>query len=120
MNPAPTTTVLAAQPNPAIVGSSVTLTASIGAGVAPRSGTVAFTADGNPIAGCAAVPISSDTAVCTATFTTVGTRSSQPAIGDANQSGVDRRASLQVTVASIPALSGHRRCAAGGAIAQCV
>lgn len=74
VNPAPTTTTLAAQPSAAIVGSSVTLTASIGAGVAPRTGTVAFTADGNPIAGCAAVPVSSDAASCTTTFTTVGTR----------------------------------------------
>lgn len=85
VNPAPTTTTLAAQPNPAIVGSSVTLTASIGAGVAPRSGTVAFTADGNPIAGCAAMPVASDTAVCTTTFTTVGTRAvSASYSGDAN------------------------------------
>ena len=53
--PVATTTSVASSPNPAAAGVNVTFTASV-TGIAP-TGTVAFTADGATIAGCASVPL---------------------------------------------------------------
>ncbi len=84
VNPAPTTTALGAQPNPAIVGQNVVLTATITGGVNP-GGTVAFLDAGNPIAGCAAVAVSAAAANCSTSFTPQGTRNlSANYSGDAN------------------------------------
>jgi hypothetical protein len=53
--PAPTTTTLASSLNPAQVGASVTLTATVN-GTTP-TGNVGFTDNGNAIAGCTAVAL---------------------------------------------------------------
>ncbi|TXK30941.1 IPTL-CTERM sorting domain-containing protein [Ottowia sp. GY511] len=65
------TLALAASANPSVLGASVTLTATMGSASSP-TGTVAFSADGVPLA-CAAPPaISGSTATCTVSGLLVG------------------------------------------------
>jgi hypothetical protein len=75
--PAQTQTSLASSANPTTPRASVTFTATV-SGSAP-TGTVAFGADGTPIAGCAAAPLmgtgNARTATCAAATLTVGTHS---------------------------------------------
>ena len=73
VNPAPTTTALSAVPNPAIVGQTVVLTATVSDGV-NTTGTVAFLEGANPIAGCAAVTVVAATASCSTSFSPEGAR----------------------------------------------
>ncbi len=64
---AATTTALSASPNPSVVNNTVVFTATVSAppGGQPLTGKVAFTADGNPIAGCTAVtPSLAGVAIC--------------------------------------------------------
>jgi uncharacterized repeat protein (TIGR03803 family) len=58
-----TTTALASSANPSIFGQAVTFTATITPSAGP-TGTVAFTADGTTLSGCAAVTLSAGTAQC--------------------------------------------------------
>lgn len=67
----PTTTTVAASANPALVGVSVTFTASV-SGSAP-TGTVQFTADGTTLAGCAGVTLSGGRAACSTSSLVAGT-----------------------------------------------
>ena len=74
----PTTTALTSAPNPALVGASVTFTATV-AGSNP-TGSVSFAADGGaPLTGCNAVALSgtgnSRTASCLSSSLTIGTHS---------------------------------------------
>jgi hypothetical protein len=57
-----TTTTLSSSANPSVTVQAVTYTATISP--APDSGTVSFTDNGSPIAGCSAVPVSGATATC--------------------------------------------------------
>jgi uncharacterized protein YjbI with pentapeptide repeats len=58
----PTTTSIKSSTNPSVHGQPVTYAASVSP--APPGGTVAFTDDGSPIAGCSAVPLSGAGANC--------------------------------------------------------
>jgi hypothetical protein len=75
--PPPPGTTLASSLNPAKVNQSVTFTATV-TGTAP-TGSVAFTRNSSPIAGCTAVPLSgsgnSKTAQCPTSFAATGTYS---------------------------------------------
>ena len=73
--PAPTATgtMLTSSPNPAHVGATVTLVATVAP--APDAGTISFTRDGTVIAGCSAVAVSTASgghALCRTTFTQAG------------------------------------------------
>lgn len=82
---APTTTVLAALPNPALVAVNVVLTATVNGGPGPRTGTLSFSADGNPIASCSGLAVIADSASCTTSFASEGTRTIVASYsGDAN------------------------------------
>ena len=65
-----TATSLVPSANPTRVGKRVTYTATVSP--APGGGTVAFTDDGAPLAGCAAVAVSGGVARCTLTPATIG------------------------------------------------
>jgi hypothetical protein len=70
VNKTATTTTVASSPNPSVTGAQVTYTATISP--APDGGTVAFTDNGSPIAGCTAVPVPAGTARCATTPGTTG------------------------------------------------
>jgi len=87
VNQAASTTSLASSLNPATLGASVTLTATISpAGPPTPTGTVTFTSGGTTIPGCAAIALtSSGTSACATTSLPVGTNSIKGAYsGDAN------------------------------------
>jgi len=86
--PASVTTVTSA-PNPSIVGEAVTITATVGpAGPPAPSGTVAFTSNGNSIAGCTAVPLDSAMAQCMTSGLPTGTNALVATYsGDSNYAG---------------------------------
>src|SRR5207344_3413558 len=72
------TTGLASSANPAVVGASVTFTATV-TGTAP-TGNVAFTADGTTLSGCGTVALpagsaNSKTAICSTASLAAGTHS---------------------------------------------
>jgi len=66
------TTALASSANPSVVGTPVTFTATVSAGSLEPTGTVAFTAGGAPIAGCASVALAAGQATCTAPALSAG------------------------------------------------
>ncbi len=72
--PAATSTVVTSSANPALAGTTVTLTATV-TGANP-TGSVGFTDNANPITGCTALPLTGSgnarTATCPATGLTVG------------------------------------------------
>jgi uncharacterized protein YjbI with pentapeptide repeats len=68
--PVQTTTSLESSANPSVVGQAVTYSATVSP--TPPGGTVAFTDNGSPIAGCTTVSISAARASCSATPTTAG------------------------------------------------
>ena len=65
-----TTTSLSSSANPSVKRHAVTYTATITP--APGAGTVSFTDNGSPVAGCSAVPVAGGTATCSATPKTTG------------------------------------------------
>ncbi len=71
----PTTTSLASSANPSIVGASVTFTATVSP--VPNGGTLSFSDNASPVAGCQALPVNvvTGTATCTVTYGSVGTHS---------------------------------------------
>ena len=71
----PTTTALASSANPSIVGASVTFTATVSP--VPNGGTLSFSDNASPIAGCQALPVNTTTgtATCTVTYASVGSHS---------------------------------------------
>jgi hypothetical protein len=69
---APTTTSVAASPDPAAVGQAVTYTASVSAAPSANGGTVTFTDNGTTIPGCAAVGVSSGQALCHVQYSATG------------------------------------------------
>lgn len=85
---AATSTTLSANPDPAIVGMSVQLSASVtqpGAVGVALGGTVDFLDGAAPIAGCSGVAVSGGMAQCTTSFTPIGLRSLRANyLGDAN------------------------------------
>jgi hypothetical protein len=96
VNPAPTTTALTAVPDPAIVGQTVVLTATVSGGV-NSTGTVAFLDGANPIGGCAAVTLSAGSASCSTSFSPQGTRNLVANYsGDANNLASSGALSLSV------------------------
>lgn len=73
---AATTTTVSSNLNPSFTTSpnnSTTLTATVSSGSGTPTGTVAFTDNGNTIAGCTAQALSGGHATCTTTFSTHGT-----------------------------------------------
>ncbi len=70
-----TSTSLASSANPSVVGASVTYTATVSP--VPNGGTMSFTDNASPIAGCQGVAVSTvtGTATCTVTYTSVGSHS---------------------------------------------
>jgi hypothetical protein len=62
---APVNVTVTSNANPITTGQSVTYTATLSSSAQSPSGTVAFTANGNPIPGCAAVTVSAGAATCT-------------------------------------------------------
>lgn len=87
-SPASTSTALTATPDPAIVGMPVQLEASVSQPVAVGvvlAGNVEFLDGGNPVAGCAAVPLVAGLAQCSTSFTPAGIRNlTANYLGDAN------------------------------------
>jgi hypothetical protein len=69
----PTTTTVSPSPNPSQANAPVTITATVAP--ADVSGTVAFTANGSTISGCAAQPLTAGVATCQFVFPTFGARS---------------------------------------------
>jgi len=71
----PTTTTVSSSANPSIVGASVTYTATVSP--VPNGGTISFSDNGNPIAGCQLLPVNTltGTATCTVSYTSVGNHS---------------------------------------------
>jgi hypothetical protein len=65
-----TATSIASSQNPSITGRQVTYTATVSP--KPDGGTVTFADGGAPIAGCEAVPLTTNTATCTVTYGTAG------------------------------------------------
>lgn len=70
----PTTTTLAASPNPASAGVPVTLTATVSPSPGTE-GTIQFLDGGNPIPGCTAVPLVAGVATCVTAPIQAGTHS---------------------------------------------
>jgi hypothetical protein len=70
-----TTTSLASSANPSIVGASVTFTATVSP--VPNGGTISFSDNASPIAGCQALAVNTTTgtATCTVTYASVGSHS---------------------------------------------
>jgi hypothetical protein len=70
-----TTTALASSANPSIAGGSVTFTATVSP--VPNGGTISFSDNGSPIAGCQSLPVNTSTgqAACTVTYGSVGSHS---------------------------------------------
>ena len=70
-----TSTGLASSANPSIVGASVTYTATVSP--VPNGGTVSFTDNASPIAGCQSLAVNTvtGTATCTVTYSSVGSHS---------------------------------------------
>jgi hypothetical protein len=66
----PTSTALAPSINPVQVGQLVTYTATVSP--TPAGGSVAFTDNGSPIAGCASVPLSGASAACSEIYGPAG------------------------------------------------
>ena len=115
--PAPTTTTLASSLNPAQVGASVTLTATVN-GTTP-TGNVGFTDNGNAIAGCSAVALTgtgnSRTAACTTSSLAVGTHPITASYaGDAGNAASTSAALSQVITVAAPASSNVALASAGG------
>src|SRR6185369_2291915 len=115
--PAPTTTTLASSLNPAQVGASVTLTATVN-GTTP-TGNVGFTDNGNAIAGCSAVALTgtgnSRTAACTTSSLAVGTHPITASYaGDAGNAASASAALAQVITVAAPASSNVALASAGG------
>ena len=80
----PTTTALVSSVNPSAAGQAVTYTATVSPG--PGGGTVAFTDNGSPIAGCAAQPVSTSTGQATC-HTTPATARAHNIVADFSGSG---------------------------------
>jgi uncharacterized repeat protein (TIGR03803 family) len=87
--PTVTMTVATSAPNPSTVGQQVTITATVSPSGPPApTGTVGFTSNGTGISDCSAVPLSSNTAVCTTSALAVGTDVIVATYsGDSNYSG---------------------------------
>jgi hypothetical protein len=101
---APSTTGLAAAPNPSVLGASVTFTATV-AGTAP-TGSVAFKADGTTLSGCGAVPLpagsaNSKAASCSTATLSAGTHSIIATYGGDTASNGSASASLSQTVNTV-------------------
>jgi hypothetical protein len=96
--------VLTANPDPAIVGMPVQLSAAVSQPVAvgvTLGGSVDFLDAGNPIAGCTAVPLVAGVAQCSTSFTPAGTRNlSANYLGDANN--LASSAALDLLVDLVP------------------
>jgi len=74
---APTTTTISSNNNPSFTSppnNSVTFKANVASTGTVNEGTVSFTANGSPIAGCTNVAVSSGQAQCTTSFATEGDR----------------------------------------------
>lgn len=101
--PAATTTALASSANPAALGATVTLTATV-TGAAP-TGTVTFKDSGTTIAGCAAVPLAvAGTAACSTSTLVAGVHSIVAAYGgDAANAASTSSALSQAIGATSPA-----------------
>jgi hypothetical protein len=69
---ADSTTALASSTNPSTIGAPVTFTATVSAGSLDPTGSVAFTAGGTPIPGCASVALAAGQATCTASALSAG------------------------------------------------
>jgi uncharacterized repeat protein (TIGR03803 family) len=97
------TTAVTSSPNPSTGGQQVVITATVSpAGPPAPSGTVGFTSNGTGISGCAAVVLSSGTAVCTTSALPVGTDAIVATYtGDSNYAGSS--GSLTQIVNPVPA-----------------
>ena len=120
MAKAETTTTTDTGDNPTVYSAPATLTAAVAVtapGAGSPTGTVAFTGNGDPIAGCTAQPVASGTSTsCTTSTLPVGTTTFTAAYsGDANFNGSTSapdsqtvtKASSATTVAGLPNPSTH-------------
>ena len=87
--PTISTTAVTSAPNPSTGGQQVALTATVSpTGPPTPTGTVGFTSNGTGISGCSAVPLNSNTAVCTTSSLPVGTDAIVATYsGDSNYAG---------------------------------
>ena len=74
-----TSTAVATSGSPTQTGAQVTYTATVTP--APNGGTVSFTDNGSPVAGCSAAPVSGSTATCTTTPAAAGAHNVTAAYG---------------------------------------
>ena len=76
VNPAATTTTVTSSPNPSLPDQNVTITANVAAnppGAGTPTGSVTFKDGGIAIGGCSSVALTSGSASCTTSFSSVGT-----------------------------------------------
>ncbi|GAB4200019.1 MAG: hypothetical protein Tsb002_35960 [Wenzhouxiangellaceae bacterium] len=103
---AQTILTLDAMPNPVLFGQPVDLIATISNGVLPLGGAVAFRVEGELIAGCEALPVTVDQAICTTTFNIAAPLSvSAEYSGDGNNIGSSDVLGVVVQPLVIPTLS---------------
>ena len=103
VNKITTATTLSAAPNPSRTGTQVTYTATISP--APAGGTVAFTDNGSPVAGCSAVPVSAGTATCTTTPGTTGAHNITAAYSGTGAFAASTSTTVTQVVTSTPCAS---------------
>ncbi|MFQ5459526.1 MAG: Ig-like domain repeat protein, partial [Anaerolineae bacterium] len=106
VDPASTTTTVTGTPNPSFIGDPVTFVATVVA-VAPGggvpTGSVAFTADASPIAGCSAVALDAfGQASCTTSSLTLGSHNIEAAYGGSTDHGASTSPVLVQVVSDTP------------------
>ena len=103
-SPTATSVALRSSSNPSVSGQHVTYTATVSP--TPDTGTVRFIAGGQPIAGCAAVPVAAGhgTATCATTYRRPGTYPVQAVYGGDAHFTTSQSTSLRQTVRSSIAL----------------
>jgi uncharacterized repeat protein (TIGR03803 family) len=100
-----TTTSLSSSANPAKLGASVTLTATVSGGSSP-TGSVSFTSNGTAISGCSAVTLASSKAKCATTTLAGGTDAIVAAYsGDSNNNGSTSAPLSQVVITTTTVLN---------------
>ncbi|HKR67148.1 MAG TPA: right-handed parallel beta-helix repeat-containing protein, partial [Thermoanaerobaculia bacterium] len=96
-----TTTLVSAPILYATPFQGVTLTATVSSAVAGVSGNVSFTANGNPIAGCTSVTVSSNQAQCLTSFPSFGTYTLGASYAGTATHAASAATPIQLTVARI-------------------
>ncbi|NKI33996.1 Ig-like domain repeat protein [Wenzhouxiangella sp. XN79A] len=106
IDPAPTVLTLTSSDSVVPQGVPVMLTASIGNGADPVTGSVRFEVGGQPITGCDAAPVAGAQATCMTAFPAQGIFTvTADYSGDANNDPAGGTLQLQVEPLAVPALS---------------